>query len=299
MGHPSRRTCKEAAPGEPLVGPDLIVTSRGGDRLTAFARLVESLKGCRGFGGRLIVVDQSADGEVARLASGALAERAVILPSPPCSLSHARNLAHSAVRASVVGFPDDDAVYFPDTLDALPAAFADPRLQGLCGRLMAPDGQAAAGMIRAPKACKAQLSLWDALWSTTSAVLFVRHPEWQFAEDLGAGTHLGAGEDTELVCRLIGGGARMAFHPAVRIGHPVVTTRATPPDKVRSYARGYAAMVRRVTARTGSLAPAAHLALTVAAGLAGVLRSLRDPVLHAAYRARLRGIAEGLRAPVP
>jgi hypothetical protein len=287
--------------GESTAAPtvDLIVTSRGGDRLGAFAALVASLGICRGFGGRLIVVDQSADGSVGRLAVGAFGSRAVVIPSAPCSLSHARNLAKPVVQAPVVGFPDDDAVYFPDTLDRLAGAFADPGLQVLCGQLVDPHGRGSAGMIRAPTDAIARLSWWGVFQCATSAVLFVRHPGWHFAEDLGAGTWLGAGEDTDLVCRLMAAGGRAAYLPEVRIGHPVVTTRTTPPDKVRSYARGYAAMVRRVFHHTRSPAPLAHLALTLAAGVAGIVRSSGDPVLRAAYRARLTGLMEGLRAPVP
>jgi hypothetical protein len=275
-------------------GPDLVTTSRGGARLAAFRALVESLRTCRGFGGRLIVVDQSPDAAVGDVATRALGARAVVLPSAPCGLSRARNLAAAAVTAPIVGFPDDDAVYFPDTLDRLPAAFADSGVQALCGRLVDPTGHRSAGMVRAPDAAVAQLSLWRILLSATSSTLFLRHPGWVFAEDLGVGTRFGAGEEIELLGRLVGLGGRVAYSSAVRIGHPIVTTRMTPPDKIRSYARGYAAAALRTVRQARSPVPLAHLALTAGAGVAGIVRHPGDPVLRAAYLARLHGLVEGL-----
>ncbi|MBU6367666.1 MAG: glycosyltransferase [Gemmatimonadetes bacterium] len=279
-------------------GPDLVTTSRGGDRLPAFTTLVRSLVACRGFGGRLIVVDQSPDGAVGAVATALLGARAEVIPAAPCGIARARNLAHAAVRAPVVGFPDDDACYFPDTLDPLAEAFADPSLQALCGRLVDPAGTAPAGMARAQPHDRPRLSLWQAFWSANSNTLFVRHPGWRFAEDLGAGTPLGSGEETDLVCRLITTGGRVAYAHGVRVGHPVVTTRGTPPAKLRSYARGYTATALRAARRARSAAPLAHLGLTAAAAVAGVLRTPHDAPLRRAYAARLAGIADALLRPL-
>jgi hypothetical protein len=260
---------------------------------------VRSLLTCRGFGGRLVVVDQSPDGAVGAVATALMGARATVIPSAPCGISRARNLAHAAVRAPVVGFPDDDASYFPDTLDGVADAFADATLHALCGRLVDPTGDASAGIIRPQPHDRARLSLWQACWSTTSSTLFVRHPGWHFAEELGAGTPLGAGEDLDLVCRLIAGGGRVAYATAVRIGHPVVTTRDTPPRKLRGYARGYAATVLRAARHARSAAPLAHLGLTAAAAAVGVLRTPHDPTLRRAYAARLAGLADGLLGRAP
>lgn len=279
--------------------PDLVTTSRGGERLAAFGALVASLTTCRGFGGRLIVVDQSPDGAVGALATRLLGARATVIPAAPCGIARARNLAHTAVRATVVGFPDDDACYFPDTLDGVADAFADPSLQAVCGRLVDPAGTAPAGVVRAQRRNRARLSLWQAFWSVTSSTLFVRHPAWHFAEELGAGTPLGAGEEIDLVCRLIADGGRVAFAHGVRVGHPVVTTRGTPPAKLRAYARGYADTALRAARRARDAAPLAHLGLTTAAAAVGVLRTPHDPTLRRAYAARLAGIADVLLGRTP
>lgn len=88
-------------------------------------------------GGEVVVVDQSgpAEAEALRALVGA-DPRVRLLSSAPPSLPRARNVGVAAAAGAVVVFLDDDVALHPGCLAAHLAAFADPRVGVVAGRIV-------------------------------------------------------------------------------------------------------------------------------------------------------------------
>ncbi len=105
------------------------------DRAGHLARLLPAVLAQLPAGAEVVVVDQSGDEEHARI-------RAVV-PPEVClirldrrSLPAARNVGIAATRAPIVLFLDDDVVPFPGCLAGHLAAYRDPTVGGVVGRIV-------------------------------------------------------------------------------------------------------------------------------------------------------------------
>lgn len=191
-------------------------------RAQAFRRLVTSIEESSALDRvQLVLVDQSADQRCAAV----LAER----PSAPSSLaitsaqgaSVGRNAGLRHVTAPVTAFPDDDAWYPPDTLArAIEAFAADPELMALCGRQVTAAGTAS--MLRW-KFRPGAVTPYNFLRTSIMSTMFFR-TSWlltheQFDEGMGVGSAgwYGAGEESDLLLRVIEEGHRVPYDPSLLV----------------------------------------------------------------------------------
>jgi GT2 family glycosyltransferase len=275
---------------------DLVVATV--DRTDDLAALLGSLdmQTYRAF--RLVVVDQNDDDRVER-ALAAHPELDVLRVRSARGLSRARNVALASLEADLVAFPDDDCVYVPDLLARVAARFAsDPRLDGLCGRPLDPDGRATG---RWPSA--AQRIRPDTVFHTAiSHTIFLRRPvvERTGAFDerlgLGAGTPWGSGEEIDFLVRALRDGARLAYDPSIVITHPAKHVGA---DELVALGRrdgralGYVLAANRYPPRTVLRLLLRPLLGAVAFG--ALLDTTRARFQLATLAGRLRGLAAGRR----
>lgn len=196
----------------------------------------------------ILVMDQNADERLAPLLQEyrrrGLALNHQRLPRP--SLSAARNRGIELARGELIGFPDDDCWYEPDTLAQLvSAAHAEPAASGYVGVWLE---QAAA----LPAAARQDTGWLDAAaWrrfqggAASSITLFMRRAallELQgFDARLGVGQWYGAGEETDLVLRALACGMRLQRVPALRVHHAYGTAKVSG-ARLRTRARGTGAL---------------------------------------------------------
>lgn len=140
-------------------------------------------------------------------------------------LSLARNQGLAEARYPLVGFPDDDCWYEPNTVAAVLAGFECPDATPPSGLLAywVERGQAGAGS--GVDAQPLQLSEWRDFRGRggSSITLFLRREcisvVGGFDEQLGVGAWFSAAEETDLILRVLATGARIVHCPAARVHH--------------------------------------------------------------------------------
>lgn len=200
----------------------LILATYG--RVDEIGRLLDSLQvqTCQDF--ELIVVDQNPDERVLPFVQRAQAAGWAVqhLRQDRPNLSAARNAGMAVARGEWLALPDDDCWYEPDTLAEVKTA-----AQARAGEL---DGLVINWVEQAHKTDPAQdsplrLEAWRRFRGSdaSSITLFLRAARVRevggFDERLGVGQWYGAGEETDLVLRLLAAGARLERLLSSRVHH--------------------------------------------------------------------------------
>ena len=281
------------------------------DRPAELSRCLDSVLAGRVLPAELIVVDQSRGDETQRLLESRSTEATtlVYLRQQARGLSASRNLALARARGEIVAITDDDCIPDAGWLEAVAAGFASPEgPDAVTGRVL-PFGPASPGTF----AVSSRLSEERRLHAASSAP-WVVGTGGNFAvrtarvgalggydERLGAGSPGGAGEDIDVLRRLLRSGGRVLYEPAAVVYHQR-QSRAARRASRRSYGLGIGACCALWLREgdLGSLGVLARWGALRARLLAGAVASghLRD----AADEARVmggtaRGLVYGLTAP--
>lgn len=142
-------------------------------------------------------------------------------------LAASRNLALARARSPVVAVTDDDCVPDRGWVAALARAFASPAApDAVCGRVLplGPERPGTYALSSRPGTRRVDYAGPAVPWAVgTGANLAVRR-EWMarigpYDERLGAGSPGCAGEDVDVLYRLLRAGARIRFEPAAVVHH--------------------------------------------------------------------------------
>jgi O-antigen/teichoic acid export membrane protein/GT2 family glycosyltransferase len=286
----------------PAVAPrlSLVVCTIGRPEL--LARFLDALEaGTVDRGLELIVVDQSAD----QACRAMLEARAPAIPwrclRSEIGLSKGRNVGLAAATGDVVAFPDDDCWYAPDTLERVLAQFdADPEVDGVSIRAVTRDGRPAClRWLRRPT----RVTATNYFRTSISFGIFCDRREvlrcGGFDETLGLGSSswYGAGEESDLLLRLISRGQTIVYDPAIPVHHENPYDAAGPQlvDKMLRYGCGQGRLW--ALHRTSRFQVTYLLARKV--GIAGVRFLTGKWTLSHADLAWVRGCVAGLRDQPP
>jgi glycosyltransferase involved in cell wall biosynthesis len=205
---------------------DLVVPTIG--RTDEVGRLLDSVAQQRWPGElRVILVDQNADDRLVAIVEERAGRLDVLhLRAPQLGASHACNVGFEACRADLVGRPDDDCWYLPDTIDRAVAAFdGHPEWDAVCG--MTCDSSGRPSQLRWDRA-GGIVTRRNVFRRAIGATLFVRRDALEaigpWDESYGPrphadGTISGGSEDGEYILRMLGAGLTLGFEPGLRIVH--------------------------------------------------------------------------------
>jgi len=162
-------------------------------------------------------------------------------------LSIARNTGFLSARFGIIGYPDDDCWYDEEVIAQVIRAFEhDPDMDGMIGTWSETDAGYDTGHL-----------LQNREWrrfrtgiSGASICIFLRRELVEnvggFDERLGVPLWFGAGEETDLILRCLGSGAKMRYMPDVQIHHPVdARDAAIDLERTRVRSRGAGALYRK------------------------------------------------------
>lgn len=218
-------------------------------RVAEIDRCVDSLvaQTCRDF--ELIVVDQNLDDRLVPVVARARALGLIChhLRQQEPNLCLARNTGIEHASGDIVAFPDDDCWYEADVVEQVLTRFErQQELDGLVIRWVEASNSPAGRLhfdsfaqFREPVA--------------SSITLFFRRSRLREAGsfDLALGLHswYGAGEETDLMLRLLRAGAWVDFEPAIWVHHAIASPASQSPGRMfanaRKRARGTGALYAR------------------------------------------------------
>ena len=244
----------------------------------------------------VVIVDQNLDDRLAPIVARFAPLFSVIhIRSNVRNCSHARNEGLAAVTGDIVGFPDDDCLFQPDTMQRVVKHFEDdPTLTLLAGNCVSPTGE----LINArwtPVSCEINdKTVWTtimgfSMWIRTGPAREVGG----FDPAIGPGTPWGSGEEPDYALRLLRKGYRGYYDVTLGILHP--DKRLTPHAIARAHL--YGAGMGRVL-RKHSIAASITLPYFIRP-IGGMLLSLlRARMSHARYYwGTFRGRLFGYMAP--
>ncbi len=171
----------------------------------------------------VILVDQNKDERLVPIVERYKARFALThLRSAVRNCSNARNLGLNLAKGTIVGFPDDDCVYKPDTMLQIVKHFdEDAKLTLLAGNCVSPEGKLINARWTLHSCAIDDKTVWTtvmgfAMWMRTAAAKEVGG----FDPEIGPGTPWGSGEEPDLALRLLRRGYRGYYDVTLGVGHP-------------------------------------------------------------------------------
>jgi len=160
-------------------------------------------------------------------------------------LSLNRNRGLMKVDSGICGFPDDDCLYYPDSLSKISEYFSENSdVDVVIGRIF--DRNKQCNIIKNWPDRETVVNKFNFYSLASSITLFLREkPSLLFDERLGAGALYGSCEDPDFLYRLLKQGKKIVYTPSIEVWHPTPDERAVSLAKVYSYASGFGAFIRK------------------------------------------------------
>lgn len=254
------------------------------DRVEPVAALFDSLLVQEEDDFEVILVDQNGDDRLAGLVARYGGRIAIThLRAPRRNSSVARNAGLPLCRGEIIGFPDDDCLYLPDTLARVVESFrAEPMLGVLTGPAQSPDGGLGSGRW-AP--ARTPIDRHNVFTTVICFNMFLRQAALAatggFDETLGVGARFGSCEENDLVMRAVQADFPARYDPSLRIVHPDKRLTPAARDRAFRYGAGFGRVLRK------HRFPLSVVGTFLVRPVGGVLASLaRLRLLAASYYAR-------------
>jgi glycosyltransferase involved in cell wall biosynthesis len=211
-------------------------------------------------------------------------------------LSKARNIGLENYCGEIVAFPDDDCWYEPSLLSKVALYFEqNPAVDCICTGVYDPDAGLSYG--KRPLGVSRRVSFSNVFKLCISVGIFVRRRALEragayFDECLGAGTPMGAGEETELLVRMLSARCRIEYVGQLQVYHSLPKFAPSDAEKNYRYGVGFGHLTGRVlfAGHPGALCAASEV---VVRSIGGAVVNLQRPLLRAVYWNRLAGVVAG------
>ncbi|MCJ8294578.1 MAG: glycosyltransferase [Oceanospirillaceae bacterium] len=162
-------------------------------------------------------------------------------------LSYNRNVGLKVATGDVFSFPDDDCLYFEDTISSIVLFFkSNSKNDVVLGRIF--DRENSSNIIKSWPSKGRKVSALNVYFLASSITIFMRPVcAIEFDENLGAGAKYGSCEDPDYLYRIIDAGFNVYYTPQIDVWHPVPDMTVIELSKVQSYAAGFGYFVRKQT----------------------------------------------------
>lgn len=199
----------------------------------------------------IIVVDQNEDNHLLTVVNRFVNQLDIALIRVDfVGASRARNVGARAARGEWIGFPDDDCLFFPNTLLEVERLASDKSLHVITGQTV--DEYGAPNVLRW-RTTNTLFDRWNMFGCLTEATLFIRRDVFLqingFDEYFGPGAAFPAAEGMDLMNRLFTAFEHVGacYSPGIRMRHP---TKIPPWNRwavkrFYAYAKGDGALIAK------------------------------------------------------
>jgi len=154
-------------------------------------------------------------------------------------LSLNRNFGLQMATGDIVGFPDDDCIYYPDTLNNILSFFLDPEFKcydDVLGQIY--DNNNHQQLIKNWPQKKSKVTKFNFYKLSSSITLFCKKNNMNFNESMGVGAKFGSCEDVEYIYKMLVSRGKIFYCPNVKVWHPEINFNEVSLKRVESYASG-------------------------------------------------------------
>ena len=198
-------------------------------RPAALKRCLEALRAGTELPAEVVVVDQHPDGQAREIVQdgGFDAMRMVYVAQERRGLSASRNAAFLRAISPLVAFTDDDCVPSPHWIAAVRAGFArTPGISAITGPMLplGPPQEGFEAVSSRTSSRREEYRRTLAPWMAGTGANMALRRDWLeriggYDERLGAGSPGEAGEDIDLIYRLLNAGGRLVYEPDAIVYH--------------------------------------------------------------------------------
>ena len=161
-------------------------------------------------------------------------------------LSYNRNIGLREAQGDIIAFPDDDCMYYPDTLKKVNDAFDEHTSTSLLlGQII--DRKTGEKIIRKWSDQPFSLNFYNFYTSFSSITMFIKNKGEKhfFDERLGSGEYLGSCEDADYIVQEMNQKHKIFYVPEIQVWHPAQKNSEFSEKKIASYGLGFGAFVRK------------------------------------------------------
>lgn len=161
--------------------------------------------------------------------------------TPQKGLSRARNIGVKFAKYDILGFPDDDCMYYPDTINNVTIEFNKSNCDFLIGRIYCRKNKL--NIIKKWPSASKNVTFWNYFFLSSSITIFIKKAKLiPFDEELGAGTYYGSCEDLKFIHQLLVNQNKGLYNPRIELWHPM-PSKNKDYAKIESYARGFSKFI--------------------------------------------------------
>ena len=187
----------------------------------------------------IIIMDQNSDFRINTIVSNYARLTIKHIKSDKLGLSYNRNRAIDISIGEYLCFPDDDSLFYPDTLLELDKIIKNYNNVSIYFGCIYDRKLKQYVLKNWPRSIKS-IGLYNAFFVSTSTTIFVKNCSGvKFNESLGLGTSYGSCEDIDYSMRMISLYGKGVYSPNIQVYHPKPVFSTISLTKTKSYAAGF------------------------------------------------------------
>lgn len=192
----------------------------------------------------LIIVDQNSCNTIFEIIQKkSLGFKILHVKSNVKGLSANRNIGITKCQGEIIAFPDDDCVYYPDTLSSVLTELSRSECDCILGRIYNRSNNM--NVIKNWPLFAYRVRIIKLHSVCSSITIFSKVTNLFFDERLGAGAFYGGSEDLDYLWMIIDMGYRVVYTPAIEVSHPPQSSDCFSSHKLNSYMRGFGAVLKK------------------------------------------------------
>lgn len=194
----------------------------------------------------IIIIDQNSKGFLDTELMNIQAFNIKHIHSNKKGLSYNRNLGLQHATGDVICFPDDDCIYYSNTLKNVSYLLSEIGIDFCMGRIY--DKKINKNILKKWSNKKFRINRFNSYFLNSSITMFVKTDfVLRFDENLGVGAKFGSCEDADFVYRILKKKAKGVYSPEIEIWHPEPNYQELSLNKVFGYASGFGYFARKNT----------------------------------------------------